>query len=327
MPQGRKRLASALLGLALLGSVGVVGFAPAQAEPSIEDVEKRVDTLLHEAEQASERLNDTKLELEELRGELVSLRADQERQRAALEAVREDLQDAIVSQYQGQHLSAVGVIAETDDPGSFVATLSTMSAYNALQAQKFDSYATEAKALALRQKATARRAAALRAAEERLLAEKETIETKHAAAEELLERLKAEEREALLTRGAVRVPAGVDASGRAAIAIRYAMAQVGKRYSYGAAGPSAFDCSGLMMRAWAQAGISLPHSSKAQYGVGRHVSANELQPGDLVFYYSPISHVAMYIGNGLIVEAANPRAGVRVAGLYSMPYVGATRLI
>ena len=95
--------------------------------------------------------------------------------------------------------------------------------------------------------------------------------TKLAAAKDLLEDLKAEEREALLSRGSVEMPSGVDASGRAAIAIRYAMAQVGKSYVYGAAGPNSFDCSGLMMMAWAQAGISLPHSSGAQYGVGRHV--------------------------------------------------------
>ena len=103
------------------------------------------------------------------------------------------------------------------------------------------------------------------------------------------------------------------------------MAQVGDSYSYGAAGPNAFDCSGLTMMAWAQAGVGLPHSSSAQYGSGPHVAASELRPGDLVFYYSPISHVGMYIGNGLIVHAANPGAGVRVSELYSMPYVGAVR--
>ena len=79
------------------------------------------------------------------------------------------------------------------------------------------------------------------------------------------------------------------------------------------------------MMAWAQAGVGLPHSSSAQYGSGPHVAASDLQPGDLVFYYSPISHVGMYIGNGMIVHAANPGAGVRVSALYSMPYVGAVR--
>jgi cell wall-associated NlpC family hydrolase len=79
------------------------------------------------------------------------------------------------------------------------------------------------------------------------------------------------------------------------------------------------------MMAWAQAGVGLPHSSSAQSGSGTSIPASALQPGDLVFYYSPISHVAMYIGSGMIVHAANPGAGVRVSPLYSMPYSGAVR--
>jgi cell wall-associated NlpC family hydrolase len=324
---GRKRLATALSGLALATLVGFMPATPAQAEPDIDDVQTRVDNLFHAAEQASERLNDAKIELAELRGDLVSLQADQERQDTTLEATREDLQDAIVSQYQGQSLSAVGVVASTDDASSFVSNLSTMSAYNDLQGELFESFTTEAKALEVRRKATEQRAAEIQKTQEQLAAEKETIEANLDEAEALLDELKAEEREALLTRGSVRLPSGVDATGAAATAIRYAMAQVGKAYVYGAAGPSAFDCSGLMMMAWAQAGIALPHSSGAQYGIGQHVASEDLQPGDLVFYYSPISHVAMYIGNGLIVEAANPGAGVRVSGVFSMPYVGATRLV
>jgi cell wall-associated NlpC family hydrolase len=313
---------------ATIGTVGTVGLlpaAPAQAEPDIDDVQERVDTLFHEAEQASERLNDAKLELADLRRDLVSLQTDQERQDTRLEAAREDLQDSIVSQYEGQHLSALGAVAVSDDADSFVSSLSTMSAYNDLQAQLFDSFTTEAKALGIRAKATEHRADEVQTAQDQLAAEKKTIDSKLAEAEDLLDRLKAEEREALLSRGEVRLPSGVEASGRAAAAVHYAMAQVGDAYVYGAAGPNAFDCSGLTMMAWAQAGVGLPHSSSAQSGTGTRVSADQLQPGDLVFYYSPISHVAMYIGNGLIVHAANPSAGVRVAELYSMPYSGAVR--
>jgi peptidoglycan DL-endopeptidase CwlO len=327
---GRKRLGTALSGLALVLCVGAVGFMPAQpaqAEPKIDDVQKRVDTLFHEAEQASERLNDAQLELADLRSDLVSLQADQQRQGTKLEAARKNLQDSIVSSYEGQNLSAVGVVANTDDANSFVSNLSTMSAYNDLQSQLFSSFSTEAKALNLRAKATQQRADEIKKKQDELAAEKKTIDSKYAEAKDLLDKLKAEEREALLTRGSVRMPSGVDASGAAATAIHYAMAQVGKAYVYGAAGPNAFDCSGLMMMAWAQAGIALPHSSSAQYGMGRHVASSDLQPGDLVFYYSPISHVAMYIGNGLIVEAANPGAGIRVSPVFSMPYSGATRLV
>jgi len=126
-------------------------------------------------------------------------------------------------------------------------------------------------------------------------------------------------------RGSSAVPADVPASGRAAAAVAYAMAQVGESYVFGAAGPSAFDCSGLTMMAWGQSGVGLSHSSAAQYASGTKVAADDLRPGDLVFYYSPISHVGMYIGNGLIVNALNPGAGIRVSPLYSMPYVGAVR--
>ncbi len=109
----------------------------------------------------------------------------------------------------------------------------------------------------------------------------------------------------------------VPASGAAAKAVAFAKAQVGKPYQYGADGPGSFDCSGLTMMAWAQAGISLPHSAAMQYDVSRHVSRSELQPGDLIFRYSPISHVAMYIGGGMQIAATHTGDFVRVqsAGL------------
>ncbi|MEP7054241.1 MAG: NlpC/P60 family protein [Actinomycetota bacterium] len=85
---------------------------------------------------------------------------------------------------------------------------------------------------------------------------------------------------------------------RGAIAVRAAYAQLGKPYVWAADGPDTFDCSGLTLFAWAKAGVSLPHSSRAQFNEGRHVGRGELRPGDLVFYGSPIHHVGMYIGVG-----------------------------
>ncbi len=120
--------------------------------------------------------------------------------------------------------------------------------------------------------------------------------------------------------------ASSNASGRAAVAVSFALAQVGKPYVFGATGLGAYDCSGLMLRAWGAAGVSLPRTSQAQYGAGSHVSISSLQPGDLVFYYSGISHVGMYIGGGKIVHAANPRTGVQIASVSSMPIVGATHV-
>ncbi len=115
-------------------------------------------------------------------------------------------------------------------------------------------------------------------------------------------------------------------SSRAQTAISAATSKVGSTYVWGTAGPSTFDCSGLMSYAYSQVGISLPRSSRAQSNMGTQVAKSDLQPGDLVFYYSPVSHVAMYIGDGKIVDAANPRSGVRITSLNSMPYSGARRV-
>lgn len=326
----RKRLVASLVGIAALVAVGLWPVSPSGAEPDIEDVRDRVDTLYHQAEQAQERYHDANLELRELERDLAALRADQNRQDARVSGAQAEVEDSIVRQYLGDGLSAVGQVFVADDPRVFLGQLSTMSAFNDLQTSLYAEYNTELTALNLRRQATNRRAVEVAAIEKRLGAEQAEIDESLAEAKALLGDLEAKERAELLASMAggapIKLPTNIPAEGRVAIAIRYAMAQVGDRYSYGAAGPDAFDCSGLMMMAWAQAGIGLPHSSSAQFGVGTRISASQLRPGDLVFYYSPISHVGMYIGNGLIVHAANPGAGVRVSPLHSMPFTGAVRL-
>jgi len=326
----RKRAGATVLGLSAVAAIALVPATPAQADPDLDDVQARVDRLYHEAEAAQERFHDARLDLAELRKDLRGLDADQRRQDARLQSVRAQVTDAVVRQLEGEGIATVGQIVVSDDPGAFLDTLSTMSSFNDLQQSLLDDYQTELAALDLRSEATEDRAAEIAATTEELAEEKRTVEDKLAEAKSLLADLEAEERERLATASrssATRTPTAppVAASGRAGAAVAYALAQVGDAYVYGAMGESAFDCSGLTMRAWAQAGVSLPHSSSAQFGSGPRISASDLQPGDLVFYYSPISHVGLYIGNGMIVHAANPGTGVAVAGLHSMPYVGAVR--
>ena len=324
MLNGRKRLITGMSGLALAAVVGFVPSTPAQAAPDINDVQARVDHLYHQAEQASERYNNAKLELRDLNRDIGALKADQDRQDARLQVVQSQVQDSVVRQYEGESLSAVSQVVVSKDPGAFLSQLSTMSAFNDIQSNLFENYATELKALDIRREATQKRSAEVAATKKKLASAKATIDDKLSEAKSLLGKLKADQRDAMLSRDTTRMPT-VSASGSAGAAVSFAMAQVGDAYVYGATGPNAWDCSGLTMMAWAQAGVALPHSSSAQYNSGPHVAASDLQPGDLVFYYSPISHVGMYIGNGMIVNAENPSAGVKVTGLYSMPYVGAVR--
>ena len=110
-------------------------------------------------------------------------------------------------------------------------------------------------------------------------------------------------------------------------ALRFALSRRGDPYVWGAAGPSAFDCSGLVMWAYAQVGISLPHFTGAQWTMGVHVSRSQLQPGDLVFFYADIGHVGLYIGNGLMVDAPDFGETVQVQPVMWNVYVGAVRIV
>jgi cell wall-associated NlpC family hydrolase len=117
-------------------------------------------------------------------------------------------------------------------------------------------------------------------------------------------------------------PVGSGAAG----AVAAAESRVGDPYVWGAAGPNAFDCSGLVMWAYAQVGISLPHFSGAQYADTTHIPMGDLQPGDLVFFSDPSQHVAMYVGNGMIVESPHTGATVHIIPMYS-EFVLASRVV
>jgi cell wall-associated NlpC family hydrolase len=110
-------------------------------------------------------------------------------------------------------------------------------------------------------------------------------------------------------------------------ALRWALSRRGDPYVWGAAGPNSFDCSGLVLWAYAKVGISLPHFTGDQWQMGVHVGRNQLQPGDLVFFYPDIGHVGLYIGNGLMVDAPDFGENVQVQPVMWNVYVGAVRIV
>jgi peptidoglycan DL-endopeptidase CwlO len=323
---GRKRTAGILATVctaALTGTVLVAG--PTFADPDVDDVEARVDSLFHKAEVASERYNEARIELKDAKGRLRTLRADLRNQREKLGAVRDDVAQALVSQYQGKALSTASQVMLAEDTDAFLNQLTTVAGFNDQQAELMADFAVQAEQLEMREAAAERELERIAETKKTLAEQKAEIDERAADAEELLGRLEARAAERV-SRSAERAPVpNVAASGRASAAVNYALAQVGDAYVYGAAGPDAFDCSGLTMAAWAQAGVALPHSSSGQMGSGAPVSQSQLAPGDLVFYYSPVSHVGIYIGNGQIVHAANPSTDVQIAPVFSMPYSGAVR--
>ena len=120
-------------------------------------------------------------------------------------------------------------------------------------------------------------------------------------------------------------PSRTASTNRGAKALAFAKRQLGDPYRYGATGPNAWDCSGLTSGAWKAAGITLPRTSQAQFRAGKRVSKSNLKPGDLVFFYSGISHVALYAGNGKVIHASRPGKPVHYLKMSYMPYQGARR--
>ncbi|MCW2717331.1 MAG: peptidoglycan DL-endopeptidase CwlO [Pseudonocardiales bacterium] len=109
-------------------------------------------------------------------------------------------------------------------------------------------------------------------------------------------------------------------------AMKVALGKIGSPYRWGAAGPNAFDCSGLVKYSFAQMGISLPRTSRAMSRIGTPVSKANLRPGDLVFFYTPVSHVAIYIGGGKVVHASTSSSPVKISNLSAMPFHNARRV-
>ncbi|KIF05932.1 glycoside hydrolase, partial [Streptomyces sp. RSD-27] len=108
-------------------------------------------------------------------------------------------------------------------------------------------------------------------------------------------------------------------------ALRYATAQIGKPYVWGAEGPASFDCSGLTSQAWQHAGRSIPRTSQEQWAQLHRVPLDQLRPGDLVVYFPKATHVALYIGDGKVIQAPRPGARVKVSPIAANPLLGAVR--
>jgi cell wall-associated NlpC family hydrolase len=334
LSDGRKYLSRAFATICIIPVTGTAlvlsSAAPAAAAPDVEQVSKKAHALSGTAHEAAQRYHRARVEARHARHRLVSLRTELAQHEKALEAFRAQVASSVVVSSQGDDVTLTTDAPSPATTEGLADRLSTVSQFDDRQTELLTRYAQQVQHLQARQNATVAKVSHAAAHAHRAHALKVRTARRAAAATKLLDELK-ERAAARASRSAERTSAEGTApvvgatSGRAATAVAYAMAQVGKAYVYGAAGPSAFDCSGLTMRAWQQAGVSLPHSSSAQMGSGPSVPQSQLQPGDLVFYYSPVSHVGMYIGNGQIVNAENPGVGVKITGVNSMPYAGAVR--
>ncbi|MEV6284866.1 NlpC/P60 family protein [Kribbella sp. NPDC051770] len=326
------------------GVLFVQGAADADPKLTLEQAKAQVATLQHKAEQAGESANDLRGQIKASTDRVKALQAGIKKQQTQVDAVKRQIGSLAVAGYQTSGMTTTAQLLLSTNPDQFLSQASTAQAYAGQQNSALRKFQAAQGKLADLQASEQTELAALQAVQAQQDGLKKQIQTNLDAAEKVLGKLSDEERsrieaenekEAEEAREQRTSRSGrmdddedlpdVPASGRAAAAVEYAMAQLGDPYVWGADGPSSFDCSGLTMAAWGRAGVSLSHSSKQQINEGRRVSKSQLQPGDLVFFYSPISHVGMYIGNGRMVHASRPGKPVKTESINVMPYSGAVR--
>ena len=313
-------LAAILLPLTLLSNGPMTALATPATSARLED---QLDQQNRQADQLVEQYNQSNEALKKIRRSLNGLRAEANGAEADVRKLQATLGARASAAYVQGAGSAVAAVLGSDDPAAAIARVQVLDLLAAHDGDLMDQLGVAGKAFDERKRNLVAAEKAQAAEVQRLAAKKAEVERAADRTRALLRRMEAASRPAAPSRPS-NPPAspppsggGGGASGSAAAAVSYARAQVGDPYCYGGAGPGCYDCSGLTMMAWRQAGVSLPHSSASQFNVGRRISASELQPGDLIFYYSPISHVSIYIGGGQRISATHTGDYVRVQSLGS----------
>ncbi|MFH8973296.1 NlpC/P60 family protein [Streptomyces sp. NPDC017890] len=336
---GRARTAATitLAGAATAASLGGTGHA--DPEPTPTQVKAEVDKLYQEAEIVTEKYNGAKEKADAAEERLEELRDEAARKELRLNSAREALGSVAAAQYRSGGLDPALQLALSSDPDEYLDGAAFAERASSRQTAAVGRARKELRDIEQLRGAARVEVTSLTARRAELERHRETITGKLGAARRLLSRLTAEERARLddstgdrASRSSADPRASLSASSaqapgsRAAAAVTYAHQKIGSPYVWGATGPDAFDCSGLIQAAYRAAGVSLPRTTYAQIDAGRRVSRSELRPGDLVFFYPGISHVGIYIGNGRMIHAPNPSAPVRVAPVDEMPFAGATRV-
>ncbi|MCW2700398.1 MAG: putative Cell wall-associated hydrolase [Blastococcus sp.] len=313
---------------ALPGTAGAdpgEAFTPQQATQLVAEAS-------HQLEVVTEELNTAKVQLEQQNAEVQTAEQDAADAEKRLDALDGQIRELARTAYTGDTYTELDILLTSDSADDFVSQLGTLDAIAGHTNDQVTQVVEVAEG-AEKARAKADEAAAKAQKEYDAIADTQAkLQGQIADYQRQYDALTAPQQRAVVTAHAgesVPVVTSAAASSAAAqTAVDTALAQLGDPYVWGAAGPNSFDCSGLMQYAYSAAGISLPHSSGMQSQMGISVSPSVLQPGDLLFFYSPVSHVGMYIGNGQMVHASTSGSPVKVVSLdYMMDnFSGARRI-
>jgi cell wall-associated NlpC family hydrolase len=322
--------AAAATAVALSSQAG----AWADPAPSKDQVKAQIDDLNNQQEAAAEKYNGEKERGDQLRQQAAQLQDQVARTQQQVTELQSGLAAVAGDQYRNGGIDPSVQMMLNSDPQRYLAQASSMQMATTSETDALKSLQSEQRKLDQEKKEAADTLAELDRSTQALNQAKADVQAKLAAAQKLLASLSASDRAALLaadraSRSDLRAPLNLPpASGYAGAAVQAALSKLGDSYVWGATGTTTFDCSGLMMWAYAQAGVSLPRTSQEQGHYGASVPGlAAAQPGDLVVYGGDMHHIGMYIGNGQVVHAPHTGDVVRIADANSIGYISAIRRV
>jgi cell wall-associated NlpC family hydrolase len=293
------------------------GGTVARAEPTAAEVEKQIDVAWNQLEPVIERHNATKLDLDKKQKQVAALSKKIEPLQVQIDVAMARVGEFAAEQYKGGNLSTINALLSTGSPTTFGDQLVMLDQFARRSQADIQTVVDLRNEYSKQKEPLDQLVAQLSTTEAELAARKKQIDGEIDKLEDM--RLKAYGSGGT-TGSLAPVPCPYTYPGGAAgTAVKFACAQIGKMYQYGSGGPGTFDCSGLTSAAWAKAGVSLPHNAAAQRRATDDVSRSNLRAGDLVFYYSDLHHVGMYVGGGWIVHASRTGEPIRMRKLDAAP--------
>jgi DNA-binding transcriptional MerR regulator len=301
------------LSVATVFAVTGLTASAAHAQPTPEEIEAQIDETWRELAPVVEEHNATRAELREKQDAVEDLEDEIAPLQLKVDIALAEVSEIAVYAFKGGDASALNALLTSGSPYKLTQQLTVLDQMARIRQEQI-AKVVEAKEEHEAQKAELDKLVDELSAMEQELAEKaEEIDAEIARLQEMRLEAYGESGGVGELRPAA-CPAEYYGDGGSAAA-SFACEQIGKPYVWGSSGPGSYDCSGLTMSAWQQAGVSLPHNAAQQRNVTSYIDRGELRPGDLVFYYANLSHVGVYVGDGYMVDASQPGVPVRMRSI------------
>ena len=315
---------------ALATFAGSAGAAP---KPTVSQVQKSVNRLTSQEDQAAQQYDQSEQQLSSAKQRLALVNREVKTDQAKFEAMRNEIAAIASAAYENGNMTSMGALLTSNNPQDVLSQASVLLQLSSDRSAQVNQFIQTARQLEQAQLTAVRTKKAMATLDAQALARKKSIGKSLAQKQALLDTLTAEQKQAVTTTstigagGSTTATNPVPVSGAAGQAVAYAYSKLGDPYVYGATGPSSFDCSGLVQAAWASAGVAIPRTTYEQVAALPAVSTSDLQPGDLLFMDGD-GHVGIYVGGGYLIDA--PQTGedvekVPLAGWYKANLDSAAR--